>query len=89
MFHYYFLSESFSPETAYSSLPVTSLKEKIVILTYKIESLVELKFDPGFRVVGGYLSQTDSILRVKLTQIFSNYSGRILVPQVTQLFRSK
>ena len=35
-----------------------------VILTYKVESLVELKFDPGFRVIGEYLSKIDSILRV-------------------------
>ena len=28
-----------------------------VILTLKVESLAELKFDPGFRVIGEYLSQ--------------------------------
>ena len=32
-----------------------------VILTYKVEWLEELKFDPGFRVIGEYLSQIDSI----------------------------
>ena len=32
-----------------------------------VESLAELKFDPGFRVIGEYLSQIDSILRVKLS----------------------
>ena len=37
-----------------------------VILTLKVESLAELKFDPGFRVIGEYLSQIDSILRVNL-----------------------
>ena len=73
-----------------------------VILTCKVESLVELKFDPEFRVIGEYLSQIDSILRVKLTitlSISSQYDsnifllfgipGKILVPPVTQLFRSK
>ena len=41
------------------------VKEKNgVILTKKVESLAELKFDPGFRVIGEYLSQIDSILRV-------------------------
>ena len=35
-----------------------------VILTLKVESLAEIKFDPGFRVIGEYLSQIDSILRV-------------------------
>ena len=43
-----------------------TLKEKRVILTLKVESLAELKFDPGFRVIGEY--------RVNLTQIFSDYS---------------
>ena len=33
--------------------------ENIVILTYKVESLVELKFDPGYRVIGEYLSKMD------------------------------
>ena len=42
---------------------------------------MELKYDPGFWVIGEYLSQ----YQVNLTQIFSNYSGRILVPSVTQL----
>ena len=37
-----------------------------VTLTYKVESLAELKFDPGFRVIGKYLSRIDSILRVNL-----------------------
>ena len=42
-----------------------TLKEKNgVILTYKAESLGELKFDLGFRVIAEYLSQIDSILRV-------------------------
>ena len=55
-----------------------------VILTKKVESLVELKLDPRFRVIGQYLSQYDSILEVNfridsqhlvnLTQIFTNYS---------------
>ena len=40
-----------------------------VILTQKVESLEELKFDPRFREIGEYLSQIDSIIRVnfKLT----------------------
>ena len=65
----------------------------------KVESLVELKFDPGFR--GIYTSQNDSILRVNLnwlsisSQFVSNLlrllgiPGRILVQPVTQSFRSK
>ena len=36
-----------------------------VILTWKVESLAELKFDPGFRVIGEHLSQIDSIFGVK------------------------
>ena len=36
-------------------------KKNGVILTWKVESLVELKFDPGFWVIGEYLSQIDSI----------------------------
>ena len=35
---------------------------------------MELKFNPVFRVIEEYLSQIDSILRVNLPQIFSNYS---------------
>ena len=48
-----------------------------VILTRIVESLAEVKFDPGFRVIGEYLSQ---ITR----NPGSNFSS-----QVTQLFRSK
>ena len=33
----------------------------------KVESMVGLKLDPGFRVIEEYLSQIDSILRVKLS----------------------
>ena len=33
----------------------------------KVESLAELKFDPGFRVIGEYLSRIESILRVNLS----------------------
>ena len=51
-----------------------SLKKNRVILTRKVESLVELKFDPGFRVIGEYMSQIDFQYRVNLTQIFSNCS---------------
>ena len=39
-----------------------------VILTQKVESLAELKFDSGFRVIGEYLSQIDSKLWVNLTR---------------------
>ena len=42
-------------------------------MTYKVELLVELNFDPRFRVIGEYLNQIDSQYRVNLTQIFSNY----------------
>ena len=45
--------------------------------------MVELKFDPGFRVIGEYLSQIDLTLRVNLIQL--NFLGQILV---AQLFRS-
>ena len=49
---------------------ISTLKGKNgVILTQKVESLAKLKFDPGFRVIGEYLSQIHSILRVNLTQI--------------------
>ena len=66
-----------------------------LIFTQKVESLAELKFDPGFWVIIEYLSQIDSILRVKLTIWHSNILQllgipvRILVPPVTQLFKSK
>ena len=81
-----------------------ALKEKNgVILTYKVESLAGIKFDPGLRFIREYLSQIDSQYRVKLTlntesnwlsipsQFDSNILQllRILVPPVTQLFRSK
>ena len=36
-----------------------------------MEPLAELKFDPGFRVIREYLSQSDSILIVKLTNILT------------------
>ena len=46
-----------------------TLREKnLVILTQKVESLAELKFDPAKWVTGEYLSQIASTLRVKLTQ---------------------
>ena len=49
-----------------------------VILTQKVESLVELKFDPGFRDIGEYLSQIHSQYRVHLTPIFFNYSESLV-----------
>ena len=78
-----------------------ALKEKIEPFWPKklVKSLSELKFDPGFRVIGEYMSQIDSILRVNFeiesSQFDSNILqllgilGRILVPTVTQLFRLK
>ena len=39
---------------------------------------MELKFETGFRVIGEYLSQMDSILRGNLTQLFSNYSESLV-----------
>ena len=33
--------------------------------------MTELKFDPGFRVIGECLTHTDSILRVNLTQLLN------------------
>ena len=56
--------------------------------------MAELKFDTGFRVIEEYLSQINSILRIKLSICQLKYSpitrndGRILVQPVTQLFRS-
>ena len=44
-----------------------------VILTLKVESLAELKLEPGFHVIAEYLSQIDSMSGINLTQIFSNY----------------
>ena len=44
-------------------------RETGVILTQKVKSLTELKLDPGFRVIGGYLSQIDPQYRVNLTQL--------------------
>ena len=40
---------------------------------YLVESLVELKFDSGFRVIGKYLSQIDSEYRFKLTLNIESY----------------
>ena len=79
-----------------------------VILTLEVKSLAELKFDPGFWVIGEYLSQIDLIMKVKFknllnlenlllisSQFDSNIiqllwiPGWIIVPRVTQLFRSK
>ena len=53
--------------------------------TLKVELLAELKFEPGFRCNWRIIvSQIDSNI-LKLIGI----PGRILVPPVTQLFRSK
>ena len=52
-----------------------------VVLTKKVGSLAERKFDPGFRVIAEYLSPIDSQYEV--------FEGRIFVSQVTQPFRSK
>ena len=51
---------------------VNTERKNWVILTWKVKSLVELKFEPGFRVIGEYLSQIDSILRVKLTRYWES-----------------
>ena len=46
----------------------STLKEKMEsVWPKKLSHLAELKFDPLFRVIGEYLSQIDSILRVKLS----------------------
>ena len=65
----------------------------------KVESPVELKFDPGFRVIGEYLSQIDSSQFFNWLSISSQFDlnilqllgipSRILLPPVTQFFRSK
>ena len=40
---------------------IITLKEKNgVILTKKVKSLADLRFNPGIRVIGEYLSQFDS-----------------------------
>ena len=51
-------------------------KEKMgVILTLKVESLAELKFDPGFRVIGEYLSQIQiDNLTLNIESIWLKYS---------------
>ena len=81
--------------------PTLTERKNGVILTYKFESLAELRFDPGFRVIGEYFSQIYLILTVDLNWLdiesqFDSYilqlleiPGRILVPPVTQMFRSK
>ena len=46
-----------------SSQDNTERKNRVT-LTYKVESLAELKFDPGLRVIGEYLSEIDWILRI-------------------------
>ena len=45
----------------YDFLPVFCNTERKngVILTWKVESLVEIKFDPGFWVIGEYFNQID------------------------------
>ena len=68
----------------------------LVLLTWKVESLAELKFDPGFRVIVEYLSPINSVkfwheieshLDSNILQLLG-IPGRILVPPMTQLFRS-
>ena len=76
-----------------------SSSKKGVILTLKVESLTELKFDPRFQVIGEYLSKIDSILRYYWHSISIQFDsnilqllgipGRLFVPALTQLFRSK
>ena len=43
--------------------------------------MAELKFDPGFQVIGEYLSQIDSILKVKCT-IWLSMSSQFYVWKV-------
>ena len=45
----------------------------------KSESQAELKFDPGFQVIGEYLSQFDSLLRDNLTQKLTLNNESILL----------
>ena len=49
---------------------INTERKNEIILIQKFESMAELKFDPGFRVIEEYLSQIDSILRDNFTQIF-------------------
>ena len=54
---------------------VAFLEEKMEsIWPQKLSHRVELKFDPGFQVIGEYFSQIDSQYRINLTQILTNYS---------------
>ena len=82
--------------------PQTTLKEKMESFwPKKFELPAALKFNPGFREIGEYFNQIPSILTVNLnwllisSQFDSNIlqllgiQGRIIVPAVTQLFRSK
>ena len=49
-----------------------TLKENWVILTWKVESLAELNFDPGFREIGEYLSE----INLNSSQLESKYITR-------------
>ena len=90
------------PTVSLNSLRQTAkqcTERKMVLFDLKLGSLAEQKFDLGFRIVGEYLAQIDSILGVNLAQIFSNYSHsrvEFKFHQVTQflgqndsIFRSK
>ena len=63
-------------------LPI-ALKEKMDSFWPKKLSQGELKFDPGFRVIGEYMSKIDSILRVNLTNW--NSPG---IPSIWRIFES-
>ena len=76
---------------------------KKILSNFNLKSWVtgELKFNPGFRVIRKYLSQIDSILRVKSNWLWisSHFDSNILqllgilglifVLPVTQILRSK
>ena len=54
----------------WSAIGSFALKEKME--SFWPKKLSQLKFYPGFRIIGEYLSQIDSILRVKLSNLTLN-----------------
>ena len=78
----YLLARSYIYKAAVTQLIGHTERKNGVILTLIVESLAEQKFDPGFRVIGEYLSQitrnplsnfssaSDSTFKVKMTPFF-------------------
>ena len=59
-----------------------------VILTWKVESLTELKFHPGFRVIGEYWSPIDPIFESKIDSIFESKIDSIFESKIDLIFES-